>query len=234
LLAVRVKALQMLESFASPHALAEAAATAAHNALTAAIAERGTATLVATGGRSPAPAYDLLSRALLDWSAVTVTLSDDRFVPASSHDSNQRLVQEHLLVDKARSARFVGLVHPDETLERSAELADAAVRPLAPFDIMLLGMGEDGHVASLIPGSPAMDQGLDPAGDRFCLPVPAGLGSPPLARITLTLPALIRARHTLILISGAAKRRIIEDGTGLPVHALLEQAKAPVRVLWTP
>jgi 6-phosphogluconolactonase len=227
-------ALHMLESFPSPGALALAAATAAHQALAGAIAERGAATLVATGGRSPAPVYDLLSRALLDWRAVTVTLSDDRFVPASSHDSNERLVRERLLVDKAENARFVGLVHPDETLEGSAELADAAVRPLAPFDIMLLGMGEDGHVASLIPGSPVMDQGMDPACERFCLAVPSGFGSPRLARITLTLRALLQARHTLILISGETKREIVENGAGLPVHAFLEQAKAPVRVLWTP
>ncbi len=116
----------------------------------------------------------------------------------------------------------------------SADLAEAEVAALAPYDIMLLGMGEDGHVASLIPGSPVMAAGMDLSGSRVLLGVPAGVGSPPVARITMTLPALLRARATLILISGDTKREIVETGAGLPVHVLLEQAKAPVRVLWTP
>lgn len=224
----------MLETFESPAALAQAAATAVQQALTAAIAARGAAVLVATGGRSPAPIYDLLARSLLDWSKVAVTLSDDRFVAPTSPDSNERLVRERLLVGKAASARFVPLSFDVAGVEEAALRAEAGVKALAPYDVMLLGMGEDGHVASLIPGSPVLDAGMDPAGDRFCLGVPAGVGSPPVARISMTMPALLQARLTLLLISGEAKREIVESRSGLPVHALLEQAKAPVRVLWTP
>ena len=224
----------MLETFESPAALAQAAATAVQQALTAAIAARGAAVLVATGGRSPAPIYDLLARSLLDWSKVAVTLSDDRFVAPTSPDSNERLVRERLLVGKAASGRFVPLSFDVEGVEEAALRAEAGVKALAPYDVMLLGMGEDGHVASLIPGSPVLDAGMDPAGDRFCLGVPAGVGSPPVARISMTMPALLQARLTLLLISGEAKREIVESRSGLPVHALLEQAKAPVRVLWTP
>ncbi len=97
-----------------------------------------------------------------------------------------------------------------------------------------LGMGEDGHIASLIPGSPVMEAGLDPAGDGFVIGIPAGVGSPPVARISLTLPALLQARATLVLIRGEVKREIVENGSGLPVHALIKQAKAPLRVLWAP
>ena len=224
----------MLETFESPAALAQAAATAVEQALAAAINTRGSAVLVATGGRSPAPIYDLLARSLLDWSKVTVTLSDDRFVAPTSADSNERLVRERLLVGKAASAGFVPLSFEAASVEEAALRAEAGVEALAPYDVMLLGMGEDGHVASLIPGSPVLDAGMDPAGDRFCLGVPAGVGSPPVARISMTMPALLQARLTLLLISGEAKREIVESRSGLPVHALLEQAKAPVRVLWTP
>lgn len=223
----------MIETFPTPAALAEAAATAVHGALISAIDHRGGASLVATGGRSPAPIYDRLARSRLDWSRVAVTLSDDRFTPATSADSNARLVREHLLTGPAAAARFVPLWRPADSPQAAADLAEADVAALGSFDMLLLGMGEDGHVASLIPGSPVLGAGMDPGGGRLLLGVPEGVGSPPVARITMTLPALLRARATLILISGAAKRAIVEDGAGLPVHALLEQAKAPVRILWT-
>lgn len=223
----------MIETFPTPAALAEAATTAVHGALISAIDHRGGASLVATGGRSPAPIYDRLAHSRLDWSRVAVTLSDERFTPATSADSNERLVREHLLTGPAAAARFVPLWRPADSPQAAADLAEADVAALGSFDIMLLGMGEDGHVASLIPGSPVLGAGVDPGGDRLLLGVPEGVGSPPVARITMTLPALLRARATLILISGAAKRAIVEDGAGLPVHALLEQAKAPVRILWT-
>ena len=225
---------EMLETFANPAHLAQAAAAAVQAALSAAIAERGAAVLVATGGRSPAPVYDLLAQAPLDWGSVTVTLSDDRFVAPTSPDSNERLVRDRLLVAKAASARFTPLSFDVANVREAALRAEPEVKALAPYDVMLLGMGEDGHVASLIPGSPVMDEGMNPAGERFCLGVPAGVGSPPVARVTMTMPALLQARLTLVLISGETKRQIIESGGGLPVHALLEQAKAPVRVLWTP
>lgn len=224
----------MIESFATSADLARAAADATAAALGQALAQRGSASLVGTGGRSPAPVYDLLSATPLDWGKVAVTLSDDRFVPITSPDSNEKLVRERLLVGAAASARFVPITCAAASVEEAAAQVEEDVRALAPYDVLLLGMGEDGHVASLIPGAPVLDQGMDPAGTRFCLGIPAGVGSPPLARVTMTMPALLQAALILVLISGEKKRAIVDEGNGLPVHALLEQAKAPVRVLWTP
>lgn len=224
----------MLESFPDEAALADAARAATVAALSAGLAARGHASLIGTGGRSPAPVYDALSVADLDWGRVTVSLSDDRFVPATSPDSNARLVGERLLRGAAAAATFLPLYASVPTPEDAAAIADPHLRALAPFDMLFLGMGEDGHIASLIPGSPVMAAGLDPTGDRFVIGVPAGVGSPPIARVSLTLRALLQARATLVLIRGAVKRQIIEAGSGLPVHAFLKQAKAPVRVLWTP
>lgn len=224
----------MIESYATSQALAAAAAAATTQALAQALADRGAASLVGTGGRSPAPVYDLLTAAELDWSRIAVTLSDDRFVAVDSPDSNERLVRERLLSGRAAAARFVPISVAAASVEAAADKVEADVRALAPYDVMLLGMGEDGHVASLIPGSPVLDLGMDPDGTRYCLGVPAGVGSPPLARVTMTMPALLQARLILVLISGAQKRDVVEKGNGLPVHALLRQAKAPVRVLWTP
>ena len=224
----------MIEFLSDEAALAAIAAAATVDALQAGLAARGHASLIGTGGRSPAPVYDALRDADLDWGRVTVSLSDDRFLPVTSPDSNERLVRERLLQGRASAATFLPLYANVPTPEAAAEIAEPLVRALAPFDMLFLGRGEDGHIASLIPGSPVMEAGLDPAGDGFVIGIPAGVGSPPVARISLTLPALLQARATLVLIRGQVKREIIEHGSGLPVHALIKQAKAPLRVLWAP
>jgi 6-phosphogluconolactonase len=224
----------MIETYDSPTALALAAADAVINGLAAGLRERGRASLVATGGRSPGPIYDLLQESLIDWGKVTVTLSDERFVGPHAAESNERLVRERLLAGRAAAAAFAPLYSEARSSEAAAEAAEAAVAALVPFDVLMLGMGEDGHVASLIPGSPVLEAAMDPAGTRLVMGLPPGVGSPPLARMTLTLPALLQARSTIITISGAAKREVVAAGAGLPVHAFLEQATAPVRILWTP
>lgn len=224
----------MIETYDSAAALAHAAADAIEDGLAAALRERGRATLVATGGRSPGPIYDILQNRLIDWAAVSVTLSDERFVAPDTSESNDRLVRDRLLTSRAAAATFVPLWSEADSSEAAALAAEPKVAAIAPFDAVMLGMGEDGHVASLIPGSPVLDAAMDPSGRRLVMGLPPGVGSPPLPRITLTLAALLTARLTVITISGAAKRSVIEEGSGLPVHVLLERSKAPVRILWTP
>jgi 6-phosphogluconolactonase len=218
----------MIETYANPRALAAAAARGIAERLSEGLKTRARAALVATGGRSPGPVYDLLKGAPIDWARVVVTLSDERCVAADAAASNARLVRERLLADGAAKAHLLPLwPKPDE----------AALAALAPFDAVMLGMGEDGHVASLIPGDPALARKLDPAGAAWLADTPEGLGSPPLARVTLTLKALINARAIFLLIAGGAKRGVIDraaSGEDLPVRALLVQNDVPVRVLWTP
>ena len=101
----------------------------------------------------------------------------------------------------------------------------------------LLGMGPDGHVASLIPGAVGLEAAMAPEGRRLCLGFDQAIGDSPLPRITLTLAALLQSQAILILIAGAEKRQVVEracDGADLPVAALLTQTRVPVRVLWTP
>jgi 6-phosphogluconolactonase len=227
----------MLETYASSSALAEVAAHAVGQRLAQGVRERGRAVLVATGGRSPGPVYDRLGAAPVDWARVVVTLSDERFVPPDAPESNARLLRERLFQGPPARAAFVPLWRDLASPEDAAREAEPAIRAMAPFDVMLLGMGEDGHVASLIPGSPALAAGMDLRGERLVMGVPAGTGAPPLARITLTLPALLQARVILLLIAGDTKRAVIDAalaGADLPVRALLTQDRAPVRVLWAP
>lgn len=226
-----------IEAYKNATGLADAAAAAVTAGLTEGLRQRGRATLVATGGRSPGPVYDRLADDALDWARVVVTLSDERFVPPTSEHSNARLVRERLLTGARARAAFVPLWAAAPSEEAAARAAEPALRAMAPYDVVMLGMGEDGHVASLIPGSPVLPQAMDPASDRVCMGVPAGFGSPPLARITLTLAALLQARAILVLISGAVKRQVLESaaaGADLPVRALLVQGRVPVRVLWSP
>jgi len=216
-----------LEPFADSAALADTAAGAIAARLRDGLAARGHAALVATGGRSPGPVYDRLRIADLDWAHVAVTLSDERQVDVDSPNSNARLLRERLFQDRAAAARFLPLT----------DYAERALRQLMPFDAVMLGMGEDGHVASLIPASPVLDLGMDPDGEALTAESPEGFGSPPIARITLTLSALLRSRAIFLLIAGEAKRQVIADadaGADLPVRAILRQDRVPVRVFWSP
>lgn len=218
----------MIETYSNNRALAAAAAAAVASRLAEGLKTSPRATLVATGGRAPGPVYDLLKAAPIDWSRVVVTLSDERCVPAEGPESNARLVRDRLLQDGAARAHFVPLWPKPE---------GRTIAALQPFDAVLLGMGEDGHIASLIPGDPHLGRNLDLTDPALLADVPAGLGSPPLARVSLTLRALLSARAIFLLIAGGAKREAIDralEGEDLPVRALLVQTDVPLRVMWSP
>lgn len=216
----------MLETYPSAAAVGEACAHAVAARLEDALRTRGRAGLVATGGRAPGPVYDRLKDADLDWARVVVTLSDERCVDEGSPDSNAGQVRARLLTGRAARARLLPLWPRPEP---------AALAALTPFDAVMLGMGEDGHVASLIPGDPGLDRGL--TSEALLVDVPAGLGQPPLARVSLTLSALLNARAIFLLVAGDAKRAAIDRalaGEDLPVARLLNQAQVPVRIFWSP
>ncbi|MGA0606281.1 6-phosphogluconolactonase [Phenylobacterium sp. VNQ135] len=220
----------MLEIYPSAQAVGEACAHAIAGCLRDGLATRGRAGLVATGGRSPGPVFDALAAeplaTSLDWARVVVTLSDERCVAADAPESNARTVRERLLVGPAAKARFLPLwPKPDP----------AALAALMPFDAVMLGMGEDGHVASLIPGDPGLEAGLST--DEILVDVPAGVGKPPLPRVSLSLSAVADARAIFLLIAGEAKREVLaraQGGQDLPVGRLLSRARAPVRIFWSP
>ncbi len=207
--------------------MADAAAAAVAMQLAAGLLARGRASLVATGGRSPGAVYDRLKDCDLDWAHVAVTLSDERHVAVDSLNANVRQLRERLFVGPAAKARYLPLT----------DYAEPALQVLMPFDAVLLGMGEDGHIASLIPGSPVMAEAMDPDGKALVAESPEGFGSPPIARITLTLAALLRSRAIFLLIAGEAKRQVVADalaGADLPVRSIVDQDQVPVRIFWTP
>ena len=228
----------MIETFQDAASLAEAAAAAVTAALAAGLKRYGSAGLAATGGRSPGAVYDRLALEPLDWSKVRVTLTDERWVDPGSPDSNEKLVRERLLQHRAAEATFHPLHGREPNPEAAAKHASAVLHGWPAFDAVMLGMGEDGHVASLFPGSPVLGQGLDPEAPA-CIAVPSGEGRPPpQARLSLTVRPLTTAGLVLILTSGENKRAVLDkalrggDPLELPVRAVLQSARA-VRILWT-
>jgi 6-phosphogluconolactonase len=214
----------------------EAAASIASN-LAHAYDERGIASLVVSGGRTPARLFEQLSGQDIDWRRVCVALADERWVDPSDAGSNEKLVRDHLLKNKAASARFAGLKNAAPSPDLGAVSAwETFARVPRPFDVTVLGIGDDGHTASLIPGSPNLAIALNPTASAGCV----GMWSPiaPHPRLSLNLSALLDSRRVLVLMEGEGKRRTYAaaDGPGaieeMPIRAVLRQKRTPVEVLW--
>jgi len=222
-----------IESFSDHDALADAAAAI----LAEALAGPGARSFVATGGTTPGPTYDRLSRRDLDWSRLTVTLSDERWVDPSAPESNEGLVRRRLLTGHAARAGFLALKGDGATPEADAAAAESGLEALAPFAAVLLGMGSDGHIASLFPGAPGLEAALDPQGANWCVGVDQAGLDPRVPRISLTARALLSSALVLILITGKEKRRVVERVAAdlrfvPPVATMLRQTRVPVRVFW--
>lgn len=229
----------MIETFADREALADAAAGLIALQLSEAIAARGHAGFIVTGGASPEPVYDRLAKTHLDWRKVTATLSDDRWVDAKDPHSNELLVRTRLQTGLAAPMGLVSLKYPAPSVEAGSAMADEAVDGLFPVDVTLLGMGEDGHIASLFPGDPILSSALDPDDSRQVVAVPVSGLAPFTPRLSLTLAALIDARSVLLLVTGEAKATILarigaDPAYDPPAASLLRQTRTPVRVLWAP
>lgn len=179
------------------------------------------------GGTTPGPVFDSLCAADVAWDRVKVMLTDERWVPESSDRSNTRLVRERLLIERAARATFLPLCDP--TVEPAACLADlaGAITTVLPISVLLLGMGEDMHIASLLPDG---DNLSDAMADDAPLLMTMNSPSQPEMRVTLTRPVLQGAISTHIVITGNEKREALENARRLndpmlaPVCAVLHDA----------
>nr|WP_314488982.1 6-phosphogluconolactonase [uncultured Pseudomonas sp.] len=229
-----------LPSCVNTHSLTDSTAlaqTLAQNVaarLNRAIERNGRACVVLSGGRSPVPFLERLAQQPLDWSKVTVSLADERWVPVEHDDSNAKLLATHLLQGAAAQATFLGLYQPAADLDSAAQLADAALADLPPIDVLVLGMGDDGHTASLFPDSPHLGEGLARESARRCLPMLAP--SVPHQRLSLTRALLASADFTALSIQGQGKlgtlrQALDSDAHSMPIHAFLQD---PLDIYWCP
>ena len=225
--------------FADSESLSRALSGQIAENLQSAIAARGLARLVVSGGKSPTRLFELLRDAAQDWSRVCVALADERWVDPADAGSNERLVREVLLQDAAAAARFIGLKNAAPTPDLGAVSAwETFARVPRPFDAVVLGMGDDGHTASLFPRSPNLQSALNPAAVAGCV----GMWSPvaPHPRLSLNLSALLDSRRVTLLITGAEKWRTFTAASAagpiqdMPVRAVLRQQRTPVEVMWSP
>ncbi len=222
-----------LELFDSREAHADAAA----EAVAAALAAPGRKSFLATGGTTPGPVYDRISRMDLDWASCTIAPTDDRFVDPKSPDSNEPLLRGRLLVDRTAAAAFLPLKGTGATPEEDADNAEPRIGSLPPVRATLLGMGADGHFCSLFPGDPDLAARLDPEGGRLVVGVAMSSEKPYVPRISLTARAILRSGLIVVFITGAAKRAVIERVSSdlsytPPIATLLRQNRAKPRVLW--
>jgi 6-phosphogluconolactonase len=227
-----------LISFAERGALDCALAERVHGLLQQAIDERGEALLVVSGGTTPVGFFGVLAALPLDWSRVTITLADERWVPPEHPDSNEGLLRRQLLIGAAAGARFLPLYNGAARPEDAEVGIGARLDALGRFDAVILGMGGDGHTASLFPGSSTLAAGLAADGERSCLAVhPVGASHP---RLSLSLPRLIDTRVLLLHITGAAKRAVLEQAFAenhplvLPIAAFLHLRDLRPLVYWAP
>ncbi|SFU03323.1 6-phosphogluconolactonase [Halomonas saccharevitans] len=192
------------------------------------------ALLIVSGGSTPLPFFRALAAGNLPWARIEVTLADERWVNGAAPDSNARLVREHLLQGPAAEATFVPLTTDHETPEQGVDEVASRLEGLAwPASVAVLGMGGDGHTASLFPDSRELDLALTTAAPAVAVRSP----SQPQPRLTLSAERLHRARRHFLHITGEEKRDVLaralcgDDARELPIRAFLA---CPVAIYWAP
>ncbi len=202
------------------------------------IAKNGEASLLVSGGSTPQNLFKILSRSDIDWSKVNISLVDERFVPAQHADRNEKMVRELLLINKAAAANFFSLVLDENNAVNNLNLVREQMKELQrPFTVVILGMGEDGHTASLFPDAPQLDVGMDLKGEDDLI-----VTKPKVAnheRITFTRPALLHTRHLALHCFGEKKKEILEEVNGMndyhtyPIEGFIHQDRVDIKLYWS-
>jgi len=202
-----------------------------------AISEKGCASIAVSGGSTPKGFFEALSQKALAWDKVTITLADERWVDETSEASNTRLLKENLLQNNAKEAQFFALKVAATLNEQTlAQLNNTATEQVLPFDVLILGMGEDGHTASLFPCSNEIKQALSPENKDVLMSVQPKTA--PHQRITFTLNALLKSTTVFLHICGENKQQVLDkaiasdDVLAMPIRAFLHAKDVTTEVMF--
>ncbi|ALO34987.1 6-phosphogluconolactonase [Colwellia sp. MT41] len=231
--------MHQLTEFSTRNDLDVALAQTVSQILAQAISLKGKASIAVSGGSTPKGFFKVLSQSDIDWSKVTITLADERWVAIDSQDSNTRLVHENLLQNNAAAANFFHLKQGDElTDETLTDLNVAASKTLLPLDVLILGMGEDGHTASLFPCSDEINVGLDEKNDAVLMKVQPKTA--PHQRISFTFASLITSKNIFLHSCGEGKKTVLtqalngDDPFEMPIRAFLQHPSLNTQIFWAP
>ena len=226
-----------MNEFISREALDSKLSDEVASILAEAVRLKGKASIAVSGGSTPKGFFKALSQVDLPWDKITITLADERWVNIDSDASNTRLVHENLLQNKAKNAKFFHLKQGKElSVETLEDLNLAAKTALLPLDVLILGMGEDGHTASLFPCSDEIISALDINNPNALMAVVPKTA--PHTRITFSFASLITSNNTFLHISGNAKKDVLNkalagnDKFVMPIRAFLQQPDLNTQVYW--
>jgi 6-phosphogluconolactonase len=197
-----------------------------HSILSNAIKNKGSASFIASGGSSPVPIFNDLSTSNLDWANIEVTLVDDRSVNKSHVDSNEKLLNENLFVNKASDASFISLKSDPSEVYKINQ----------PFDLMLLGMGEDAHFASLFPSMINTNIEYFNIDSKPEIIYTEPMGSPLHERISMNLAMILNSKNIILLVSNAKKLDVLtkaKTNKNLPLYYLFNQKLVDIEILKT-
>ena len=220
--------------------LADAVAGDVQFVIESALDARGGCVIALSGGKTPIPIYAKLAAAKLDWKRVTIIPTDERIVPIGDALSNVTMIGKTFIPKGARVMPIVPQATPD--YKAAGRSADALMQDLHwPLDLVLLGMGEDGHTASIFPGAD-YDEALSGPRERRALgvmpdPLPA---EAPVPRVTLSRQGIVTAKAITVVVTGARKRKVLEDAikqgesSSYPIGRVLADVELPVDIHWAP
>lgn len=209
-----------------------------------ALEQQGSATLMVSGGNTPAPLYRALAAANLNWRRIHVALVDERWVEKEHEASNEALIERTLLIDKAADAAFTGMKTPNDTAAAGYDITENLYQLIPqPYTVTLLGMGNDGHTASLFPYAQGLEEALDEDNDSLTAPIVAQqspVTGPYTERLSLTVNGLLKSERLILLLTGEEKMDVIRQAQqqgpveAMPVRAILKQSRVPVELYWAP
>ena len=204
--------------------------------LTEAIRKKGRASMAVSGGSTPIRLFKEFSLLSIDWTKIDLTLADDRWVDAKNADSNELLVRTHLMKNKAAKVNFISLKNDAKTAKEGQKFSEKMLRKITlPFDVVILGMGSDGHTASLFPCSDELPEAMKLNNSNYL--ISTSPKTAPYERISLTARVIFDSKNVFLHLNGSSKLHTLEsameykDLNKMPIYTFLKNG---LSIYWSP